>query len=116
IADTDDKFVATDVEAALSEIADATYVELKVAGEAIGQGDLVVIRRDGSNNARVYRASAAAADNVQAAFKTIQDISYTAINDFSRSGNDISIQYVHPGVPGAVQAISVSGRQIVVSL
>jgi hypothetical protein len=114
VRDTNGRFAEVQVEAVLGEIADATFLDIAaVAGEAIGQNDMVVIRRDASGLAKAYKASAAANDNYVAANKVIQDITYTAITP---SGNDISVRYLDPGVVNAALAVSVVGKQITVSL
>lgn len=117
ITNPNSQFLATNTETALEEIADATYVNKDFAsGETIGQGDLVCLRRDSSNALKLFKASAASADNVIAASKVIQDITYTAVNNISFSGNAITITYVNPGAASAALSVSVTGNAIQVSL
>ena len=116
LTDAPNHFVTKNAEAALSDLADSTYVIAETSGEALGVGDLVVVRRDASNNARVYKASAAGADNVVAATLVVQDITYTGINSIFFSGNAVSVAYTNPGAINSALSVSVTGNAITVSL
>jgi hypothetical protein len=110
-------FTATNAEAALNELSDDVYVtKAWQSGETIGQGDLVCIRRNASNVAQLFKASAASADNVIAATLTIADITYTAVNSIFFSGNSVSVAYTNPGAANSALAVTVSGNAISVSL
>jgi hypothetical protein len=116
IADPANKFSSSDVEGALAELAEVGYIESFISGEAIGQGDLVAARRDALNNLRLYRASAAVADNAVAATLTLGDVNMTTVNDFTRSGNDIRVRFLDPAAPNSALSVSVTGRDITVHL
>lgn len=111
--DTANRYLVKTTEGALSEIGNAAYIEVVTAGETIGQGDLVVVRRDSLNNSRVYKASAASADNQIKATSIIQDITYTSAN---AGGNNISVTYVNPGAVSSALAVTVTANDITVSL
>lgn len=117
IVNTAARFVATTVDGALQEIAGETFVSVETAGEAIGQFDLVVVRRDATNANKMFKASAAGADNYVAAALVLQDITYTAqISLLGTSGNDIRVRYLNPSVINAALSVSVTSRDITVSL
>jgi len=113
LEDTDSKFTASDLEAALAELANVTYVESLTAGETIGTGDLVVMTRDNGDAPRALRASAAASDNYVNSTITLDDLTYTSVAP--EKSNSIRIRHVNNG-PGASLTITVSGRDITVNL
>lgn len=102
IVDTADNFAATTTEAALAELA-AGHIAFETSGESISTGDLVVLRRDGSNALKLYKANADNTANEVFASLIMQDLTYTSKE---YSGNYIRVRYVDPGSPS--QSISVS--------
>lgn len=113
LLDTANHFATKNVEAALSELANAAYIESFTAGETIGQGDLVVLRRDNANTLKAYKASAASADNYVSGTLILGDITYTAVTP---SGNFISVAYTNPGAASSALSVTVTGNAISVSL
>lgn len=113
IADSPDRLAATQVEAAIAEIADSQMVRQETSGEAIATGDLVVLRRDSSNNLRLYKANAGGSSNQQYASLVLQDLTHTSRE---YSGNDVQIRYLNPGAASQPISVSVTGKQISVSL
>lgn len=116
LADSSNHFVTKNVEAALSELADNSYIQSYTSGEAFGIGDLLATRRDGSNTLKVYKASAANPDNIAPGTLLLGDVNFVAINDASRSGDDITVKFTNPGAANSALAVSVVGRDINVSL
>jgi hypothetical protein len=113
LLDTLGTFSSNDVESALNQMAKSTFVENYTAGEAIGSGALVCIRRDSGNLPKLYKASAAASDNYLAGTLLLQDITYTSVTP---SGNFITVTYVNPGAASSALSVSVTGNAITVYL
>lgn len=106
---------STTVEAALNELADSNYVTKDYSsGEAIGQYDLVCLRRNLSNALQIFKASAASADNLIQASLVLGDLTYTAVSAYN--SNQISLTYINPSAANAVLNVSVTGSAISVSL
>ena len=116
LLDTANHFVTKNVEAALSELSDNNYVQSFVSGEAFGIGDLLATRRDSGNSLKVYKASAAQADNVAAGILLLGDVLFTALNDATRSGNDITVRFLNPGAASSALSVTAVARDITVSL
>lgn len=113
ILDTANRLAATEVEAAITEIANSQMVREEVSGEAISSGDLVVLRRNSSYELRAYKASAANSSNQIYASSIVQDLTYTSKE---YSGNDILISYIDVAIPNQPLNVSVSGKTISVYL
>lgn len=113
IADSPDRLAATQVEAAIAEIADSQMVRQETTGEAISSGDLVVLRRNSSDQLRAYKASAASSANQAYASAVVQDLTYTSRE---YSGNDTTIEYINPMAPSQPLSVSVTGKAISVYL
>jgi hypothetical protein len=107
------KFAGTSVEQALNELGEAAMVSTESAGEALGIGDLVCMRRDATGAAKLYKASADASDNYVGATVTLGDLTFTAVVP---SGNDIRVRLVDPGVVNAALAVSLVGQDVTISL
>ena len=113
IVNATNKFTASSVEGALDELASNSMVSIEKAGEPIGMGDLVCIRRDDLGEAKIYKASAAASDNYINATATIGDLTFTSVTP---SGNDIRVKLIKPRTSNSALLVSVSGQDVIVSL
>lgn len=114
IVDSANNFLSSaNVEAALQEIVQGTLYKRYTTGENVAVGDLLVMRRDGSSNPRVYKASSLAANNQVLASLVQGDLTFTSV---IYSGNSTRIRFVDPGTPSASLSISVTGSDITVNL
>jgi hypothetical protein len=79
-------------DAAVAPVIAAAYLETFTSGEVFALHDLLVVRRDGSNNPRVYKASSAAADNADFNDNGRWEVIGYALAASTASGQSISVQ------------------------
>jgi hypothetical protein len=113
LIDAANQFATKNVAAALAELATAGYIESFTAGETIGQGDVITLRRDASNVLKAFKASAAGSDNYISGTLVVADLTFTAVTP---SGNNISVVYINPQVINAALSVSATGNAISISL